>query len=200
MKLSTGFLVSSLLVCYANATAEQGSTSLETRSSSFELSRQAVALIAVALSLASLGVVYDCHRRKRKKEQKDLAEQEQIKWFEKQQEQMKTPVKKSSVVNITCQSVPVATLRGKFSAPTRIPVLNLDLDSSRFSDMEFPEEIEESRLRRQVSQKVHISDMRRPHSERVVEASVVEFLPSSEVDLEMGDGKATVEYVTTSSA
>jgi len=189
------------LICIVSASeaASNGNGSGSVLSSTF-----VVALIASFVLFSIAVTVWNCRRREMKhKKQKQKVEEEQVKWFEKQREQMKTPVKKSSVINLTVASVPCANFLGKprreRKTVKKLPQLNLN-DGSDLP-FEFPEDVEDERgMGESVkSLKVRISAMSLRDSlddmTIEVEESSVELCESS-VSLNMVDADTTVEFVT----
>jgi len=190
-----------MLVCIASASeaASNGDGGVLALSGSF-----VVALIASLLLFSMAATAWNCRRRKMKqKKEKQKVEEEQMKWFEKQREQMKTPVKKSSVINLTVASVPCANFLGKprrqRKAPRKLPQLKLD-DGSDLP-FEFPEDGEAERGTSEPlkSLKVNISAVSLRDSLNdltiEVEESSAELFESS-VSLNMVDADTTVEFVT----
>lgn len=199
-----------IYVCFVVATDEHQNLQKSAPSQSgFTLSGHAAALIVLALSLILVIVVWKCHRRKtKKKEETKQVEEEQMKWFEKQRKQLKTPVKNSSVLNITCTSVPVARFRGKLcNLPTKLPVLDLIDSSSALSFFEFPEEMNDAE--KIESQKVNIGALFKREStckevplggawRNDLALEVVESMSElrSNLELDMEVAETTVEYVS----
>jgi len=191
-----------MLVCIVSATSEVGSNG---DGGGLALSGSFVVALIASLLLFSLAVAaWNCRRRGIKhKKKKQKVEEEQVKWFEKQREQMKTPVKKSSVINLTVASVPCANFLGKprreRNAPKKLPQLILD-DGSDLS-FKFPEDVEAERSTSEPvkSLKVNISAMSLRDSLNdltiEVEESSAELCESS-VSLNMADADTTVEFVT----
>merc|ERR1712243_184239 len=111
----------------------------------FSVSGQIVALLISILScIVVLAVWYSQCLKNKKKKEKQRMEEEQMKWFEKQREQMKTPVKKSSAVKLHCASVPVARFRGgpcpQRKQAAKLPMLKLE--SSSLLSIKLPENFE----------------------------------------------------------
>lgn len=125
------------LLTFVMATVFAASELESSDKSGFSVSGPVLILLVSILScFVVLAVWYSqCLKNKNKKENQRV-EEEQMKWFEKQREQMKTPVKKSSAVKLHCASVPVARFRGgpcpQRKQAAKVPMLKLE-SSSRLS-------------------------------------------------------------------
>lgn len=175
------------------------------------MSGQVLALLVSILScIVVLAVWYSHCLKNKKKKEKQRMEEEQMKWFEKQREQMKTPVKKSSAVKLHCASVPVPVARFRGPCPQRkqaakVPMLKLE-SSSRLS-IKLPENFE-CTAEDIKSKKVFLRNLDMPSSMFLRETESGESclaleikdscseLRSPNVTLCVAEAKTTLEYET----
>lgn len=172
-----------------------------TTHSGMTLSVKAIALIVLALSLISAGLIFDCLRRRRRKQRKRTksVEEEQMRWFEKQRAQLASPpVKKTSAVNLTCASVPVATFRGRnggnMKLPGRLPVV--EFDSTDLDDCVFPDNISEMSVDSEEIQSQKMPIKKLSIALDIRNSGVEVEVSASDVSLELDNVETTVEYVS----
>jgi len=199
-----------LTVSFVFADNEYESADLQksaTNHSKTTLSVEAIVLIAIALSLMTAGVIFDCHRRRKRNQikQRKALEEEQKKWFEKQRAQLATPVKKSSAINLTCASVPVATFLGRngnSKLPRKLPVLQFD-DSNSELDCVLPDNISEMssesgeiRSQKMPIKKLSLAMGNDPIALDIRDSGVEVEVTASSVSLALDNAETTVEYVS----
>lgn len=209
MNLISHFLLLAQLACICAGSNEKSNAGVDEVPMSmnepgFGVSSKAMAGIIVSVLVLLIGAFGYCYYRKQGNMKiKKQVEMQQVKWFENQQAQLKTPQSKSSVVNLTCSSVPVATFSGKLTNRQprccKIPIVNLDSDSESFQ-FDSPRNIQDTDLKEDnvpLCKTYSSKSLESPHLEfEVLDSPLSRY--HSNCSLEISTTKATVEFTATS--